>query len=66
MKLLARFELTELDELTASLCDLESGLPVMRIEDDPADRRPFQERVKAAAAAEGHEIEEWDRSGLMS
>lgn len=66
MKLLARFELTELDELTASLCDLESGLPVMRVEDDPADRRPFQERVKQAAAAEGHEVVEWDRSGLQS
>ncbi len=64
MKILARFDLTELDELTATLHDLESGALVGRVEDDPADGRSFQERVKAAAAAEGHEIEEWDRSAL--
>jgi len=66
MKLLARFELTELDELTATLYELESGSAFMRVEDDPADRQPFQERVKQAAAAEGHEVVEWDRSGLES
>jgi hypothetical protein len=66
MQLLAIFALTELDELTAELCELESKAPVMRVEDDPADRRPFQEQVKAAAAAQGHEIAEWDRSQLTA
>lgn len=66
MKLLAIFALTELDELSAELRELESGELVGRVEDDPADRRPFQERVKSAAEAQGHEIVEWDRSRLQS
>lgn len=61
---LARFDLTELDELTALLCCLESGVVLLRVEDDPEDRRPFQERVKEAAAANGYEVQEWDRSAL--
>jgi hypothetical protein len=65
MKLvLALFELTELDELTAVLYDLESGAALLRVDDDRTDRRPFQERVKEAAAANGYEIQEWDRSAL--
>jgi len=63
---LARFDLTELDELTAFLYDLESGAALLRVEDDPEDRRPFQERVKEAAAANGYEVQEWDRSRLAA
>ena len=67
MKLvLALFELTELDELTAVLYDLESGAALLRVDDDPTDRRPFQERVKEAAAANGYEVQEWDRSALRA
>lgn len=66
MKLLAIFALTELDELTAELCDVETRELVARVEDDPADGRPFQERVKAAAAEMGGEIVTWDRSRLAS
>lgn len=61
---LARFDLTELDKLTAWLYDLESGQPLLRVEDDPEDRRPFQEQVKEAAEANGYEVHEWDRSAL--
>lgn len=63
---LAIFDLTELDELSASLCDLETGVELLRVEDDPEDRRPFQERVKEAAAANGYEVQEWDRRALRA
>ena len=63
---LAIFDLTELDELSASLCDLETGVELLRVEDDPDDRRPFQERVKEAAEANGYEVQEWDRSRLAA
>lgn len=63
---LAIFDLTELDELTASLCDIESGVELLRVEDDPEDRRPFQERVQEAAEANGYEVQEWDRSALRA
>lgn len=66
MQLLAIFALTELDELTAELCDVETQELVARVEDDPADRSPFQDQVKAAAAALGHEVVEWDRSKLAA
>lgn len=66
MKLLAVFALTELDELTAELRDLETNELIGQVEDDPAERRPFHEVVKATAAAQGHEIEEWDRSRLAA
>lgn len=64
MKLLAVFDLTEFDGLTAELCDVETKELVGRVEDDPADRRAFQDQVKAAAEGQGHEIVEWDRSAL--
>lgn len=61
---LAIFELTELDDLTAVLNDLETGNFVARVEDDPDDLTPFQERVKSAAAELGYEVAEWDRRAL--
>jgi len=64
MKALARFQLSESDELAAEVCDLESGLPLLTIHDDPADNVPFQLRVARLAESEGHEVVEWDRSAL--
>lgn len=63
---LAIFDLTELDELSATLRNLETGEWLLRVEDDPEDRRPFQERVKEAAKANGYEVQEWDRSRLAA
>lgn len=63
-KILAIFELTELDALSAGLHDLETKELLGRVEDDPADRLPFQERVRNEAARLGYEIEAWDRSAL--
>jgi len=61
---LALFELSEFDELSCELCDIETRASLARVEDDPSDRRPFQYQVKSAAAALGFEVVEWDRSAL--
>jgi hypothetical protein len=67
MKLvLARFDLTELDELTALICDLESGAVLLRVEDDGDTATRFDIRVKEIAAANGYEVQEWDRSALRA
>lgn len=63
---LAIFALTELDELTATLCDIETKAELARMEDDPEDRRPFHERVRRYAATLGCEVQEWDRSALAA
>lgn len=66
MKLLAVFDLTELDDLSASLYNVETHELAGRVDDDPTDARPFQERVNAVAAESGHEVIEWDRSALSA
>jgi hypothetical protein len=67
MKLvLARFDLTELDELTALICDLESGAVLLRVEDDGDTAMRFDIRVREIAAANGYEVQEWDRSALRA
>lgn len=63
-KILAIFELTELDALTAGLHDLETKELLGRVEDDPDDRLSFRERVRNEAAQLGYEIAEWDRRAL--
>lgn len=66
MPLLAIFALTEFDSLTAELRDVETCELISVVDDDPSDRRPFQDQVTAAAAALGHHVEEWDRSQLAA
>lgn len=61
---LARFDLTEFDELTALVCDLETGAELLRVEDDGDTATRFDLRVKEIAAANGYDIHEWDRSAL--
>jgi len=63
---LARFDLTEFDELTALVCDLESGAVLLRIEDDGDTATRFDLRVREIAAANGYEVQEWDRSALRA
>ena len=66
MELLAIFTLTEFDSLTAELCDVETQELIAVVDDNPTDRRAFQDQVTAAAAALGHHVIEWDRSQLAS
>ena len=64
MQVTAQFQIDNLDRLSARLLEIESGALVGIVFDDPNDKRPFQEGVKEAAAKEGHEVVEWDRSQL--
>lgn len=66
MPLLAIFTLTEFDSLSAELRDLETGELISVVDDDPSDRRAFQDQVTAAAAALGQHVVEWDRSQLAA
>lgn len=61
---LAVFDLGELDEMTALICDLETREIFTRIEDEPGISGPFADHVKAKAAELGFEVKEWDRRAL--
>lgn len=63
---LAIFDLGEFDELSATLCDIETREVLGRVDDDPQDRAAFQDQVKAAAKALGLEVIEWDRAALAA
>lgn len=66
MQLLAIFELNELDERTADLCDVETNELKLFVEYNPEDPRSFTDQLKAVAAEHGSEIVEWDNSQLAS
>lgn len=64
MQLLAVFKLNAREELSAELREIETNELQAIVEDDGDSAVPFQNRVKAWANSEGHQVSTWDRSAL--